>query len=312
MENIAAIHSLVTACETGSLSAAARRLGITQPAVSQQIAALERSLGLVLVIRGRNGIRPTEAGKLVASHGAEVLDRLSQMQDALADLKSVPEGRLSISCALLMAQTVLAPVLADLRSRYSKLKIDLHASDNVTDLTESGFDLAIQSSLSAVGNGTARKLADIDLCLVASKAYLDRVGRPRTRKDLEPLDYIQYRDDPDENEIVFSDSETAPVTVAFAAQMPNLLVHAVQNHMGFAKAPRFLVADLLACGQVETILPEYYIVPKPLYLIRATGLATNRRVSLFIDRFILELAATEHIRLAPDLKPSEGADGLHQ
>ncbi|MCD4661150.1 LysR family transcriptional regulator [Agrobacterium sp.] len=78
MENIAAIHSLVTACETGSLSAAARRLGITQPAVSQQIAALERSLGLVLVIRGRNGIRPTEAGKLVASHGAEVLVQRQQ------------------------------------------------------------------------------------------------------------------------------------------------------------------------------------------------------------------------------------------
>jgi DNA-binding transcriptional LysR family regulator len=302
MENIAAIRSLVAACETGSLSAAARRLGITQPAVSQQIAALERSIGLVLVVRSRNGIHPTEAGKLAVSHGSELLDRLSRMQDALAALKTLPEGRLGLSCALLMAQTLLVPVLADLRSSYPKLKIDLRASDEMVDLTEAGFDLAIQSETSGVDCGTIRKLADIELCLIASRDYLDRVGRPATPMDLGRLDYIQYRDDPDENRIVFTNGETAPVTVAFAAQMPNLLLHAVRNHLGFAKAPRFLVADLIAHGEVENILPKYHLVPKSLYLIRATGLAASRRVSLFVDRFIAELAGTAYIHLAHDLR----------
>ncbi|QRG04593.1 LysR family transcriptional regulator [Xanthobacter dioxanivorans] len=304
MENIAAIRSLVAACEAGSLSAAARRLGISQPAVSQQIAALEQSLGVALVVRGRNGVRPTEAGRLAVHHGAEVLDRLSQMQDALAALSTEPEGRLGLWCALLMAQSLLVPVLADLRLGYPKLKIDLHASDEQVDLADAGLDLAIQAGTGGAGSGTVRKLAEVELCLVASRAYLDRVGRPGTPEDLSPLDYIQYRDDPDENTIVFAHGGTAVVTVAFAAQMPNLLLHAVENHLGFAKAPRYFVADLLARGDVEIILPEHRLVPKLIYLIRAPGLAASRRVSLFVDRFIDEMARTPHIHLAPDLRPS--------
>jgi DNA-binding transcriptional LysR family regulator len=304
MENIAALRSLVAACETGSLSAAARHLGITQPAVSQQIAALEQSLGVPLVVRGRNGIRPTEAGTLAASHATEVLARLSQMQDALAALQAVPEGRLGVSCALLMAHSILVPVLADLRRNHPKLKIDLHASDDVVDLAGAGLDLAIRAGSSGAGSGTVRKLAEIDLCLVASSAYLDRVGRPKRPEDLRPLDYIQYKDDPDENTIVLADGTAAPVTVAFAAQMPNLILHAVQNHLGFAKAPRYFVAPLLAKGEVELILPDLPLAGKSLYLIRGPGLAASRRVSLFLDRFIEEVARTPGLQLARDLRPS--------
>ncbi|WP_093804641.1 LysR family transcriptional regulator [Stappia sp. ES.058] len=309
MENIAALRSLVAACETGSLSAAARRLGITQPAVSQQIAALEQSLGLTLVVRGRNGVRPTEAGSLAVSHGVEVLARLSQMQDALAALRSSPDGRLGLSCAFLVAQSLLVPVLADLRRTHPKLKIEFRATDDLVDLVEAGLDLAIQASTDGARNGTVRKLAEIELCLVASRSYLDRVGRPKVPADLLPLDYIQYRDDPAENTIVFADGGTAPVTVSFAAQMPNLILHAVQNHLGFAKAPRYLMADLLARGDAEIILPERPLVPKLLYLIRAPGLAASRRVSLFMDRFIEELARTPDIELARDLRSVAAPEG---
>lgn len=303
MENIVALRSLVAACETGSLSAAARRLGITQPAVSQQIAALERSLGLVLVVRGRNGIHPTEAGRLAARHGAEVLARLSEMQDALAALQSSPDGRLGLSCALLMSQSLLVPVLADLRRTHPGLKIEFQATDTLVDLAKAELDLAIQATTDGAGNGMVRKLAEVELCLVASRRYLERVGRPQTPEDLRPLDYIQYRDDPDENAVVFADGATAPVNVAFAAQMPNLILHAVQNHLGFAKAPRYFIADLLARGEAEIILPDRPLSPKLLYLIRAPGLAASRRVNLFVDRFIEELARTPNILLARDLRP---------
>ncbi len=312
MENIAALRSLIAACETGSLSAAARRLGITQPAVSQQIAALEHSLGAALVVRGRNGVRTTEAGNVAVQYGVEVLDRLARMQDALAALKAEPDGRLGLSCALLMVQSLLVPVLADLRRSYPRLKIDLRAGDELIDLAEAGLDLAIQAGPAGESGGTVRKLAEIDLCLVASRAYLDRIGRPKKPEDLGPLNYIQYRDDPEENSIVFVGGGTAAVTVAFAAQMPNLLLNAVENHLGFAKAPRYFVADLVARGEVEIILPEYRLAPKRLYLTRAPGLAASRRVSLFLDRFIDELARTPHIQLAADLRPSVSREAMRE
>ncbi|WP_180899005.1 LysR substrate-binding domain-containing protein [Martelella soudanensis] len=231
------------------------------------------------------------------------------MQDALAALHSSPDGRLGLSCALLVAQSLLVPVLAELRRAHPKLKIEFRAGDELVDLADAGLDLAIQASTDGAGSGTVRKLAEIELCLVASRSYLDRVGRPKAPADLLPLDYIQYRDDPDENMIVFADGGTAPVTVSFAARMPNLILHAVENHLGFAKAPRYLVADLLARGEAEIILAERPLVPKLLYLIRAPSLAASHRVSLFMDRFIDELARTPNVQLARDLRPVTTSPG---
>ncbi len=302
MENLAALRSLVAAIQEGSLSAAARRLGITQPAVSQQIAALEQGYGVELVIRGRNGIRPTEAGALAMEHATKVLARLAQLGDELAALHSSAEGRLVVSCPLILAQTVLVPVLAGLRRDHPGLKIDLRASDAMHDLGEIGADLATRAGNAGPGAGTVRKLADIELLLVATPAYLDRVGRPRGIKGLAGLDYIQYNADPEETSILLEDGREAPVRVAFAAQLPNLIQHAVQSHLGFAKVPWFFVRDLLERGEMEEVLP-FRPVPKPVYLIRAPGTqAASRRASIFTERFVAELARTGGFLLSPDLR----------
>jgi DNA-binding transcriptional LysR family regulator len=302
MENLAALRSLVAAIEEGSLSAAARRLRITQPAVSQQIAALEAGYGVDLVVRGRNGIRPTEAGLLAMDHASEVLARLARMSDELSALHASGEGRLGLNTSIFLAQTVLVPVLADLRRDHPKLKIDLHASDSHQDLAETGADLAVRAGSPGTGGGTVRKLAEIELVLVASPAYLDRVGRPRDLGDLARLDYIQYKDDPEETRILMEDGREAPVQVAFAAQLPNLIRHAVQNHLGFAKIARFFVHDLLETGEMELVLPTLP-APKAIYLVRAPGTqGASRRVAIFAERLAAELQRVPGFRLAPDLR----------
>jgi DNA-binding transcriptional LysR family regulator len=304
MENLVALRFLVTAVQEGSISGAARRLKLTQPAVSQQISALEQGLGVSLVIRGRNGITLTEAGRVAVDHATGALDRLAQMVDELAALQAEPVGRLRISVAMLVAQTVMVPVLADLRRTHPGLKIDLQASDAVVDLTEIGADLAIRAGNVGPGMGTVRSLAEIELLLVASTTYLDRVGRPARTEDLVRLDYIQYKDDPEETSILLADGRLAPVTAAFAAQVPNLIRHAIESHLGFAKAPRFFMQDLLDRGEVEEVL-AVRPASKSLYLIRAPGnQAASRRVAIFTERLVAELARTPGFRLAADLRAS--------
>jgi DNA-binding transcriptional LysR family regulator len=307
MENLAALRSLVAAAHEGSLSAAARRLRITQSAVSQQIAGLEQTYGLDLVIRGRNGIILTEAGALAVDHATGVLARMDQMAEALAALHASGEGRLILSCALLLSQTVLVPVLADLRQTDPGLKIDVKANDAVLDLAASGADIAIRAGSPGPGGGIVRKLAEIEQVLVASPAYLDRVGRPNSPQDLARLDYIQYKDDPEETHVLMENGERAPVTAAFAAQLPNLICHAVQNHLGFAKAPRFFVDHLIRAGEMEVLFPEEPM-PKPLYLIRSERhQGASRRIEIFVSRFVAELARRPGFRLASDLRPASAA-----
>ncbi|WP_162901520.1 LysR substrate-binding domain-containing protein [Breoghania sp. L-A4] len=107
------------------------------------------------------------------------------------------------------------------RRTHPKLKIEFRATDDLVDLAEAGLDLAIQASTDGAGNGTVRKLAEIELCLVASRGYLDRVGRPKAPADLLPLDYIQYRDDPDENTIVFADGGVLPSPFPLPPRCPS-------------------------------------------------------------------------------------------
>lgn len=146
------------------------------------------------------------------------------------------------------------------------------------------------------------ELADIELLLVASPSYLDRVGRPRGIADLAALDHIRYKDDPEETSILMDDGREAPVRAAFAAQLPDQLRHAVQSHLGFAKVPRFFVSDLLERGEMEEILPERPL-PKPLCLVRARGTqGASRRASIFAERFVAELARSPGFRVSPDLR----------
>lgn len=256
-----------------------------------------------LVVRGRNGVRLTEAGELAKSYAEEVLTQLARMNDAMSALQSSEEGGLTVACPLLIAQSILVPVLADLRRKYPKLKVDLKPSDQIQNLAVVATDLEIRACRVGPAEGYIRKLAEIEQVLVASPAYLQRVGRPKDIGDLARLDYVQYKVDPDEKFLPFADGSQAEITVAFAAQMPDLMLHAVQNHLGMTTLPRFFVQDLLASGTIEEVLPAHQIATKQLFLLRAPGtLAKTRRVAIFTERFVSELAAMPGFRLAPGLR----------
>ena len=299
MDNLAALRSLMAAERDGSLSAAARRLGITQPAVSQHIAALEQFYGVELVVRGRNGVRLTEAGVLARGHAEEVIARIARMNDAMGALRTSDEGELTVACPLLIAQTVLVPVLADLRRLYPKLMVDLKATNQMQNLEIVAADLEIRACNIGPAEGYIRKLAEIEQVLIASPGYMQRVGHATGAADLQRMDYIQYKSDPDEKHLAFADGSLAPISVSFAAQVPDLMLHAVQNHLGIATLPRFFVQDHLDRGLLVEVLADQKIASKQLFLLRAPGTnAKGRRIAIFTERLMEQLAAVPGFRVA--------------
>ncbi|MEO8530705.1 MAG: LysR family transcriptional regulator, partial [Deltaproteobacteria bacterium] len=131
MENLTALRSLVTALDAGSLSGAARKLGLSQSAVSQQIAALEHGYDQVLVFRGRSGVRPTEAGQIVAGHAASALAALDLMRDDLASLRGEVKGRLRVASSLILTEMILVDVAARLRKLHPDLTLEFVTGDQV-------------------------------------------------------------------------------------------------------------------------------------------------------------------------------------
>ena len=305
MENLAALRHFVSAVELGSISAAARRAGLTQPAVSQQIAALESAVGQSLVVRTRSGVRLTEAGRVLLRHGQEILHTVSRMQDELSALSGEVAGPLKITANILFCQTLLVPVLGDLRRNFPKLKVELLSSDDLLDLDEHAIDIAIRSGSMGQGAGIVRRIGSMKRVLVASPTYLERVGRPKDLADLKALDFIQYKDDPSQQSLTVVQagvSIEAPITTAFAAQMPNLVLHAAMSDFGFATAPLFLVEPMLADGRLERVLPDIEASAKNIYLVQQPHIAESQRARLFVSRLLVELSRVSSISLTPEAR----------
>lgn len=292
------LRSLVAAVESGSLTAAARRMGISQPAISQKLSALERSLGHQLLIRSRRGVRPTPAGELAYSHGLRVLDSVAEMEAALEALRGEVAGRLRVTVNVLLSQTVMGPVIAELRQRHPRLRVDVVTSDQLVDLEAEGIDIAVRSGGMGTGPGRIRRIGSMAGVLVASPAYLASVGHPRGPEELARLGYVQYRNDPEEYQIALEHGGgmvLAPVVPAFAAQHPDLTLHAVINGLGFAKAPLFYVREKLKDGVLQTVLPGYAPVAKPIYLLQLDHVRDTHRAAAFRDVLMAHLARVDGI-----------------
>jgi DNA-binding transcriptional LysR family regulator len=310
MDNLPALRSLVAALDHGSFSAAARSLKISQPAVSQHIAALEAGYGQPLLHRSRQGVRPTDAGQLAVDHARRALANLDALRDDLAALRGALTGRLRIACPTFLAEHLLVPIVARLRQAHPGFRLDLLSEDRLIDLDAEAVDLAFRAGSPGGGGGTVRRIADLATCLVASPEFVVREGTPQGLNDLIKLSYIQYKDDPGEVAIPLmtpGGTVNAPVRPAFAAQMSHLILHAARNHMGFIRVARGFVTEDLASGRLVELLPETPPESKPLYMVCATAFQASRRSDVFLGEVDAVLQSAPGIkRLGPPLASRDG------
>ena len=278
------IRSFVTALEEGTLSAAARKLGLTQPAVSQHLMLLEREAGQDLVIRTRKGVQATQAGEVMQRHGQKILAEMETIHERLYALKGEVSGRLTVTTNKLFGQTLFLPITTAIKFGHPRLKLVIKASDDLLDLEADGIDMAVRSGVPGQGAGLVRRIAQLEMVLAASPAYLDRVGRPSGPGDLARLSYIQYNEAPHQTHIVLSrgaDVQEVPVTPACDAQDPNFVFHAIESGLGFARVPRFVVEEGVTAGKMEVLVPDMAPAPKPIFLIQTAATVETGRNALF-------------------------------
>jgi DNA-binding transcriptional LysR family regulator len=179
----------------GSLSGAARALGITQPTVGRHIAALEQALGVVLFTRSQTGLLPTETAASLRGHAqamesmAAALERAAGSQGA--DGASI-SGVVRISCSDVIGVEVLPAVLAQLREAHPDLKLELVLTDRVQDLLRREADIAVRMVQPKQEQLVARHIGSIELGLHARRDYLDRHGMPRSLGQLTGRSAIGY------------------------------------------------------------------------------------------------------------------------
>ncbi|MFN4204338.1 MAG: LysR family transcriptional regulator [Tabrizicola sp.] len=184
------IRSFLAVAEAGSLSAAARATGISQPTLGRHIHAIEAALGVAVFTRTALGLTLTEAGQAL-------LPAARAMQAAAAELALTARGRaeglagtVRITASRVVSHSILPPILARLRAEEPGIQIDLVPSDTTENLLFGEADIALRMYRPTQPDLVARQIGALPLGLYAARSYLDRRGRPASTDDLMGYDFI--------------------------------------------------------------------------------------------------------------------------
>ncbi|QXI14530.1 LysR family transcriptional regulator [Pseudomonas zeae] len=177
-------RSYLSVLQEGSLSAAARALGVAQPTVGRHIDTLEQQLGVSLFTRSQQGLLATEAALALKPFAEAMRANAAALLRAAEAQGSAVRGTVRISTSEVVGAEVLPPVIAGLQSRYPELKVELVLTNRVQDLLHREADIAVRMVAPEQGSLIARRIGDIELGLHAHRRYLDARGTPQTLEAL--------------------------------------------------------------------------------------------------------------------------------
>jgi DNA-binding transcriptional LysR family regulator len=304
METLTNLESFVRSAETGSFSAAARRLALTPAAVSRNVALLERNLGVRLFQRSTRKLTLTEAGERFL---VEIGGNLDALQAAIASVstgRGEPGGVLKVSMAPTFGIAYVMPLLPAFLARYPMIRPDWHFENRPVDLIAEGYDAALGGGFDLAPGVVSRALAPAHLVAVASPAYMASRVPPGDPSDLAELDGIVMRS-----------SRTGRVhhrTMRDAAggEMPAQLGESIMvNDPAAMREAAILglgvallsVSDVLPSierGELVRLLPRWYADAGAISIYYATRALLPAKTRVFVD-FVVE--AFERERLAERL-----------
>lgn len=310
MDRLTNLETFIGVLELGSFSAYARHRGISQPAVSQQIAALEAHYGQTLMHRSTTGASPTRAGKIVAHHARAVRDQHRLLSSELAALGQEATGEFRITTSQFLGHSLVGQDIQALCTAHPELKLILKVEDRVVDVVAEGYDMALRTGHIGDGGGIGRKIAELQSYLVASPEYLDRVGRPQSPDDLRDLAHIKYSEEVRHDTVTLTDgaqTHVVAVKTGMVVDTPLLFQSALMRGFGVGRVPAVLSAALLKSGEVERVLPNYDVPPKSVYLVYPHRDAMTQTARLVAEAIYGALHRFDYVTLLPAYQPSNAA-----
>lgn len=257
MDRIMAAITYNRICELGSLSAAARSLGISRPMVSRYLDEMEKWAGARLLHRSTRRLTITPAGE-------KALEKTRQMallsQEIEGDTTSLtPSGTLRVACAHFTATHILGPVIPAFLSRYPALRIEVDINNQPVSLVGERIDLAIRITNNPEPGTIARLLGECRSVLCASPGYLQRYGDIRTPDDLRQHNCLHYSRFSGQS-WTFRDPQKGTISVAvkgnFSAGISSLLCDMAMADAGLAMVPEIEARQGLAKGKLVRVLPH--------------------------------------------------------
>lgn len=177
-------RSFLAVLREGSLSGAARTLGLTQPTVGRHIRELETSLRTQLFTRAQDGLRPTGAAHAIESHAQAMAAAAATLVRAISGNAVQPRAVVRIAASEIVAAEVLPSILTEFRTRHPEIIVELSVSDRAEDLLRRAADIAVRMTRPKQAALIARRIGQVTLGLHAQRRYLNEHGRPGNMHEL--------------------------------------------------------------------------------------------------------------------------------
>lgn len=293
MDLISALSIFVRVAETGSFSAVARERGVTQPAISRQIAALEEHLGARLVQRTTRSVGLTEDGRDFLGPAKSVLEAVEQAESAVGLRQGGISGLVRVSCPAVFGRVIIAPRINVLLQRYAGLSVDL-VHESTMDLVHDAVDLAIRlGTLPTDGTFVVRRIGSVSQAIVGAPAYLD-ASPPLAH----PSDLAQHHcvidDRATHREVWSMTGPDGPIEAhvggRFRTDSSDTKHEAVLSGLGLATLSKWLVRHELRRGTLRIVLPEWEFASIPIHAIYPSKRNLPPRVRAVLDFLIDEMS----------------------
>lgn len=274
--------------DLGSISAAARNLGLSVAVASQRLKRLESDLGVRLLHRTTRRLHATPEGIALATQGRGLVEDLEALTGGLRQGATEVAGTLRVTMPASFGHQYISPLVPEFLARHPRVALSINLNDELLDLVGSGLDLGIRVGALGDSSLVARQLAANQRVLCASPDYLQRHGTPRSPADLAAHECLLLVGSSGRHDVWrFGDGHGGEIAQRvdgrFESNQGELLRDAVVAGLGIALHSVWKVHEELRAGQLQVVLPDYPIAITGIYAVMPQRRLVPPRVRAFVD-----------------------------
>lgn len=270
--------------EQGTLSGAAKHIGLSRAVVSYHIKKLEEHLGIKLLNRSTRTISPTEAGNEYYQHCRVIAEQALAANQQIENLKHEPVGLLKITCPVNVGLQTIVPALNEFRTIYPKIELDVMLSDEVVNIIKEGIDLAIRGAPLPDSGLQAVKLSTLETCLCGSPAYFEKYGFPKHPSDLTKHQWVLYK-------LTSSTLELTKGTRSLSIEMKGTIstnnaaarTAFVEGGHGLGRIPVYDAKPKIENRTLISVFDDYKVKDIHVYGVFPPGHAKSKKLRLLIN-----------------------------
>lgn len=288
MDRFEAMAVLVAVMETGSMSAAGRRLGMPLPTVSRKISDLEAHLKTRILIRSTRRLRLTDSGADYLAACRRILEQVEDAERVVAGEYAAPRGELIIAAPIVFGRLHVLPIINAFLRRFPEVRVRLTLSDRNTHLIDDHIDVAVRIGTLPDSGLVATRVGAMRSVVCASPAFLAARGAPRTPEDLSGVDCVTFDVPGFAATWGFKDpgakaEQRVPVRSRLSVNTAEAAIDAAVAGVGVTRVLAYQAATALAAGDLRVVLEDFEVEPAPVNLVHAGQGLLPQKSRAFLD-----------------------------